>query len=147
MDGLQGGFLSVKLKYLDTWNERRQRAAAKYDEVLSGSALVLPTKMPYARHVYHLYVVQVEDRDRLRNRLAAGGIETGIHYPTPIHLQQAYSGLRYQTGSFPVTEYLSSRILSLPMYPDLTDEKIEHVASVLLESLQCSTLNQEQIAA
>jgi dTDP-4-amino-4,6-dideoxygalactose transaminase len=147
MEGLQGGFLSVKLKYLDTWNERRRRAATKYHEALAGSPLILPTQMPYARHVYHLYVVQVEDRERLRNRLSEAGIETGLHYPTPLHLQQAYSGLRYETGSFPVTEYLSRRILSLPMYPDLTDEKIEHVASVLLESLKCSTFNQEKIAA
>jgi dTDP-4-amino-4,6-dideoxygalactose transaminase len=147
MEGLQGGFLSVKLKYLDCWNELRRRAATKYQKALSGSSLILPTQMPYARHVYHLYVVQVEGRDGLRNRLSDAGIETGLHYPTPLHLQQAYSGLRYQAGSFPVTEYLSRRILSLPMYPDLTDEKIEHVASVLLESLKCSTFNQEQIAA
>lgn len=139
MEGLQGGFLSVKLKYLDAWNERRRRAANKYKERLSGSALVLPTQMPYAHHVYHLYVVQADNRDRLREQLLAAGIETGLHYPIPLHLQNAYSGLGYPAGSFPVAENMSRRILSLPMHPELTDQQIEHVASLLMESMQCTT--------
>jgi dTDP-4-amino-4,6-dideoxygalactose transaminase len=146
MEGLQGGFLHVKLKYLDAWNERRRLAAKKFDDRLSGSALILPTEMPYARHVYHLYVVQAENRDSLREQLLAAGIETGLHYPIPLHLQKAYSCLGYQASSFPVAENMSRRILSLPMHPDLTDEQIEYVASVLMESLQCATLNQVRLA-
>jgi dTDP-4-amino-4,6-dideoxygalactose transaminase len=146
MEGLQGGFLRVKLKYLDAWNERRRLAANKFDDRLSGSALILPTEMPYARHVYHLYVVQAENRDSLREQLLAAGIETGLHYPIPLHLQKAYSCLGCQAGSFPVAENISRRILSLPMHPDLTDEQIEYVASVLMESLQCATLNQVRLA-
>jgi dTDP-4-amino-4,6-dideoxygalactose transaminase len=147
MEGLQGGFLSVKLKYLDAWNERRRLAARKFNERLSGSALILPTEMPSARHVYHLYVVQAENRDSLRELLLAAGIETGLHYPIPLHLQKAYSHLGYQAGSFPVAEHMSRRILSLPMHPDLTDQQIEYVASVLMESLQCAKLNRVRLPA
>ncbi len=137
MEGLQGGMLSVKLKRLDAWNDRRRRAAARYAELLSGSSLILPSEMAYGRHVYHLYVVQADDRENLRQQLSAAGIESGLHYPIPLHLQEAYVALGYREGDFPVAERLSRRILSLPMYPDLTDEKIEHVASALLESLEC----------
>jgi dTDP-4-amino-4,6-dideoxygalactose transaminase len=146
MEGLQAGFLTVKLKYLDTWNERRRLAARKLDERLSGSALVLPSEMPYAHHVYHLYVVQAENRDSLREQLLEAGIETGLHYPIPLHLQKAYSWLGCQAGSFPVAENMSRRVLSLPMHPDLTDEQIEYVASVLMESPQRARLNQVRLA-
>jgi dTDP-4-amino-4,6-dideoxygalactose transaminase len=139
MEGLQGGFLSVKLRHLEVWNERRRLAARKFNELLSGSPLVLPAEMPYSGHVYHLYVVQAADRDALRNRLLAAGIETGLHYPIPLHLQQAYSQLGYRPGSFPVAEAASRRILSLPMHPELTDEQVDYVASVLVESLQRAT--------
>jgi dTDP-4-amino-4,6-dideoxygalactose transaminase len=91
--------------------------------------------------VYHLYVVQAENRDSLREPLSAAGIETGLHYPIPLHLQKAYSHLGYRAGTFPVAENMSRRILSLPMHPGLTDQQIEYVASVLMESLQCATLN------
>jgi dTDP-4-amino-4,6-dideoxygalactose transaminase len=136
MEGLQGGFLSAKLQYLDSWNERRRQAAKKFDELLSGSGVIPPAEMPYARHVYHLYVIQTEDREALRQRLSAAEIETGLHYPIPVHLQEAYSRLGYQTGSFPVSESLCRCVLSLPMHPYLTDEQLEYVASVLLKSLR-----------
>jgi dTDP-4-amino-4,6-dideoxygalactose transaminase len=139
MEGLQGGFLSVKLKHLDGWNELRRAAAKNYSQLLSGSGLVLPMEMPYAKHVYHLYVVQAEDRKIVRQHLLSAGIETGLHYPTPLHLQEAYSSLGYEKGTFPVTERLAGRIFSLPIYPDLTDEKIEQVASALVEALRCQT--------
>jgi dTDP-4-amino-4,6-dideoxygalactose transaminase len=96
-------------------------------------------EMPYAKHVYHLYVVQAEDRKIVRQHLLSAGIETGLHYPTPLHLQEAYSSLGYEKGTFPVTERLAGRIFSLPIYPDLTDEKIEQVASALVEALRCQT--------
>jgi dTDP-4-amino-4,6-dideoxygalactose transaminase len=147
MEGLQGGFLSAKLKYLDAWNARRRQAARKFDELLARSGLIPPAEMPYAVHVYHLYVVQAEERDALRQQLSAAGVETGLHYPIPVHLQEAYSQLGYRAGSFPVTEDLSRRILSLPMHPCLSDGQIEHVASVLLKSRHCLKFSQARVAA
>jgi dTDP-4-amino-4,6-dideoxygalactose transaminase len=140
LEGLQGGFLSVKLKHLDCWNGRRRRVAERYGELLAASGLVLPTELPYGKHVYHLYVVQADDREVLRQHLSAAGIETGLHYPVPLHLQKAYAALGYPKGILPVTEYLADHILSLPMYPDITDEKIEYVCSVLTEYQQCLTI-------
>ncbi len=137
MEGLQGAFLAVKLKHLDEWNERRRKLAKHYERLLSGSDVVTPVEMPYAEHVYHLYVIQADDREALRRQLAGEGIETGLHYPIPLHLQEAYWSLRYRQGDFPVCERLAQRILSLPMYPDLTEEALDHVASAVLESSQC----------
>jgi dTDP-4-amino-4,6-dideoxygalactose transaminase len=133
MEGLQGGFLSVKLPHLDNWNDRRRAAADKYREMLSDSGLALPVEMAYGRHIYHLYVIQSDDRETLRQQLTAAGVETGLHYPVPLHLQEAYTCMGYGKGSFPVSERLSERILSLPMHPGITDSQIEQVASVVLE--------------
>ena len=134
MEGLQGGVLSVKLRYLDSWNEQRRQAAAIYDKALADSGIVTPTEMNRGRHVYHLYVVQSDNRNVLRQQLADAGIESGLHYPTPLHLQEAYRFLGYKEGSFPVTEKVRSRILSLPMYPGIHPDAIERVASELQES-------------
>lgn len=142
LEGLQGGFLSVKLRHLDRWNERRRRAAERYQALLADSGLILPAEMPYGQHVYHLYVIQADARDALREQLTAAGIETGLHYPLPLHLQDAYASLGYEKGNFPVAERLARRILSLPMHPGLTDEEVKQVASVLLESSQCLAPNQ-----
>jgi dTDP-4-amino-4,6-dideoxygalactose transaminase len=133
MEGLQGGILSVKLKYLDQWNNQRREAAAAYDAALIGTDLEIPTEMPHNRHVYHLYVVQSARRDQLREQLTEVNIETGLHYPTPLHLQQAYRGLGYKQGDFPVTETLKDRILSLPIYPGIKPEAIARVVSELKE--------------
>ncbi len=137
MEGLQGAFLAVKLRYLDEWNERRRMLAQHYDRLFSGSRVVTPAEMPYAKHVYHLYVIQVENREALRRRLNEQDIETGLHYPIPLHLQEAYRSLGCRRGDFPVSEGLAERALSLPMYPDLTFEALERVASPILESLPC----------
>jgi dTDP-4-amino-4,6-dideoxygalactose transaminase len=137
MDGLQGAVLAVKLQHLDEWNQRRRMVAEHYNRLLAGSAVIAPAEMPYARHVYHLYVIQADDRETLRRQLAEQGIETGLHYPIPLHLQEAYRSLGYRRGDFPVSERLAERALSLPMYPDLTFEAVEHVASPILESLPC----------
>ncbi|HEX8458766.1 MAG TPA: DegT/DnrJ/EryC1/StrS family aminotransferase [Pyrinomonadaceae bacterium] len=132
LEGLQGAVLGVKLKHLDRWNELRRAHAARYRELLSGlcdeGALVLPREMDDARHVYHLYVVQTGARDALQQHLAAADIQTGIHYPVPVHLQPAYSSLGHRAGDFPVAERLAERVLSLPMYPELTAAQIERVA-------------------
>jgi dTDP-4-amino-4,6-dideoxygalactose transaminase len=134
MEGIQGGILSVKLKYLDRWNNQRRQAAAAYGKALADSDIEIPTEMGYGRHVYHLYVVQSDNRDALRQQLTDVGIESGLHYPTPLHLQEAYRFLGYKYGNFPVTERVKSRILSLPMYPGIPSEAVDRVASELRES-------------
>ncbi|HZH30345.1 MAG TPA: DegT/DnrJ/EryC1/StrS family aminotransferase [Pyrinomonadaceae bacterium] len=135
LEGIQGAVLNVKLKYLDGWNELRRAHAARYRELLSGmdaaGALTLPRELPYARHIYHLYVVQCEARDALQKHLAAAGVQTGIHYPVPVHLQPAYASLGHRAGDFPEAERQAARLLSLPMFPELTGAQIEHVAEAL----------------
>lgn len=136
LEGLQGGFLAVKLPHLDSWNDRRRIVAEHYDTLLAGNGTITPVQMPYAHHVYHLYVIQADDREQLRKDLNAAGVETGLHYPGPLHLQEAYKSLGYKQGDFPVCERLAGRILSLPMFPDITREQVEFVVSVIKES-QC----------
>ena len=138
LEGLQGGFLAVKLPHLDTWNDRRRLAARLYENLLGGNGIITPVEMPYAHHVFHLYVIQADDREQLRKDLNAAGVETGLHYPGPLHLQEAYKSLGYNKGDFPVCERLADRILSLPMFPDISREQVEYVASVIKES-QCRT--------
>jgi dTDP-4-amino-4,6-dideoxygalactose transaminase len=130
LEGIQGAVLSVKLSHLDRWNELRREHAARYRELLRESDLRLPIEMPYAEHVYHLYVVQSERRDALQQTLSESGVQTGIHYPIPIHLQPAYASLNYRRGDFPEAEGQAARVLSLPMFPELTDEQIMRVAEV-----------------
>jgi dTDP-4-amino-4,6-dideoxygalactose transaminase len=134
MEGIQGGILSVKLKYLDRWNDQRRQAASAYDKAFADTNIEVPTEMDYGRHVYHLYVIQSDNRDALRQQLSDAGIESGLHYPIPLHLQEAYRFLEYKQGDFPVTERVKSRILSLPMYPGIDPKAVERVASELRES-------------
>jgi dTDP-4-amino-4,6-dideoxygalactose transaminase len=133
MEGLQGGILAVKLKYLDRWNEQRRETAAYYTKALAKTSLILPTEMEYGRHVYHLYVVQSHDRDGLRQQLNDIGVESGLHYPIPLHLQEAYRYLSYSKGDFPVTERVKDRILSLPMYPGMQTAAIDFMAGAFEE--------------
>jgi dTDP-4-amino-4,6-dideoxygalactose transaminase len=142
LDTLQAAVLRVKLRHLDVWNEARRRIAARYDELLAGE-VVTPVRRPEAEHVYHLYVIRHPERDALRAHLEASGIATGIHYPLPIHLQPAYSGLGYARGDFPVTERLAHEILSLPMYPELDDEAVERVAEEVLRFVRTHRRAQE----
>jgi len=131
LEGIQGAVLNVKLRHLDRWNELRRQHAARYTELLKGTNLTLPLEMDYARHVYHVYVIQTEARDDLQRKLADAGIQTGIHYPIPIHLQPAYSSLGHKQGDFPESERQSNRVLSLPMFAELTDEQIHTVADAI----------------
>ena len=131
LDTLQAAILRVKLPYLDAWNAARRQHAKLYGELLDHSSVDLPAEADSAEHVYHLYVIRVRDRDRLRAYLQDKGIATGIHYPIPIHLQPAYHGLGYQTGDFPNTERCAEQILSLPMYAELTPGSIEYVAEAI----------------
>ncbi len=131
LEGIQGAVLGVKLRHLDRWNQLRREHAARYTQLLEDSGLKLPREMPYARHIYHLYVVQSEGRDRLRERLKESGVQTGIHYPIPIHLQQAYASLGHQVGDFPEAERQAQCVLSLPMFPELSGEHIMRVVESL----------------
>jgi dTDP-4-amino-4,6-dideoxygalactose transaminase len=134
MEGIQGAVLGVKLKYLAGWTEARRRAAARYNELLKEiPGVVTPREMPYAKHVYHLYVVRVPRRDELQKYLEQKGISTGLHYPIPLHRQKAFEGLGHKEGDFPVAERLAKEILSLPMYPELADEQIEYVSTSIRE--------------
>jgi dTDP-4-amino-4,6-dideoxygalactose transaminase len=129
LDALQAGFLNVKLKHLAEWNAKRRDAALRYRELFqaSGVEVVLPYEPNHSKAVYHLYVVQVSDRDRVQAELAQHGIGTGIHYPIPLHLQNAYANAGFVRGSFPVAENAAERILSLPMSPNLSATDQEYV--------------------
>lgn len=128
MDGLQGAILDVKLKYLDTWTKARRKNARLYKQLISKiDGVVVPEEADYARHVYHVYAIRVQNRDELLNFLKEKDIHCGIHYPIPLHLQQAYASLGYRKGDFPVAEKCAAEFLSLPMFPELTSEQIEFV--------------------
>jgi dTDP-4-amino-4,6-dideoxygalactose transaminase len=147
LEGIQAAVLAVKLAHLEGWNALRHEHAARYDALLNGAHLLLPQEMEYARHVYHLYVVQAEDRDALQTDLQASGVQTGIHYPVPIHLQPAYAFLGYERGSFPETERQAARVLSLPMFPELTDEQLKRVAEAVHASEQSRGRRAEELKA
>jgi dTDP-4-amino-4,6-dideoxygalactose transaminase len=131
MDTLQAAILRAKLPHLEAWNTARRRHASAYDELLAGSGLGLPHTAPGVEHVFHLYVVQSERRDALLAHLADGGVHGGIHYPVPIHLQEAYRPAGKGAGSFPVAEAVTPRVLSLPMYPELGEDQLQRVADAV----------------
>jgi dTDP-4-amino-4,6-dideoxygalactose transaminase len=136
MEGLQGAILNVKLSHLDDWTRARAKHADHYSQLLADvPGLELPRVCRPRSHVWHLYVVLVPPgtRDGIRESLLSHGIATGVHYPTPVHLQPAYSHLSHRRGDFPVSEDVMSRCLSLPMYPELESEQVSHTASVLRE--------------
>lgn len=133
LHGLQSAFLREKLPYLDEWNRSRQQAAAAYDKALASLPVVRPSAARGAEHVYHLYVVRVQDRDRVRAELAERGVQSGIHYAVPLHLEPAFAHLGFGAGDFPHAEKAASEILSLPMFPYLSDEEVFSVATALGE--------------
>jgi dTDP-4-amino-4,6-dideoxygalactose transaminase len=129
LDTLQAAILTVKLRYLPQWNNARAVHAEKYKEMLTGVGdLVFQRRLPYSTHIYHLFMVETEQRAALQKHLNAARIDTGIHYPVPIHLQQAYADLGYGKGDFPEAEQLAERTLSLPMFPELRSDQIGRVA-------------------
>jgi dTDP-4-amino-4,6-dideoxygalactose transaminase len=130
MDGIQGAILSAKLKRLSAWNEGRRRNAEMYTQLLrSADGVGVPEEAPYARHIYHVYALRVQNRDTVMNSLGEKGIGCGIHYPVPIHLTNAYKFLGLGRGSLPMAEQCAEEFLSLPMFPELTQEQIEYVCS------------------
>jgi dTDP-4-amino-4,6-dideoxygalactose transaminase len=127
LDSVQAAVLDVKLRHLDRWNEARRRHARSYDDKLTQIGIRPPSRLRDEGHVYHLYVIEVEDRSAVRDVLAQRGVATGVHYPVPIHLQPAYADLGLGRGSFPRTERSADRILSLPMFAELTERQIDAV--------------------
>ena len=129
LDEMQAAIIACRLPYLKEWNKERQEIAARYTSAFSSLSefIKIPYVNPDNKHVFHLYVIQIEEREALQNYLFEKGVQTLIHYPIPAHRQKSYAFLGYKTGSLPITEHITKRILSLPMYPELTDEQIELV--------------------
>lgn len=127
MDALQGAVLHYKLSFLDGWNERRRYWADRYRERLRGLPVLLSNPIPETQHVYHLFTLRCEQRDQLAQFLADRGIQTGIHYPIPLHLQPAFRHLGHKKGDFPVAERIADEILSLPIFPEMAEQQFEHV--------------------
>lgn len=137
MDGIQAAVLSVKLRRLEEANQLRRAHARRYDELLADEPRVTrPWVAPYGKHVFHIYAVRVQDRDRVLERMAAQGVNCAVHYPLPIHLQKAYGFLGLRSGAFPVAERCARELLSLPMYPELKPQEIEFVVEALKDSLR-----------
>ena len=136
MDGIQAAVLSVKLRHLEQANLRRRQRASLYDEAFAEiDNVATPVEADYARHVYHIYAIRVHGRDELRRFLEAKGIGCGVHYPIPIHLQEAWRNLGYSEGAFPIAENLAREFLSLPMFPELSEEQIEYVVRCVSETV------------
>lgn len=142
LDELQAAVLQVKLRHLDAWNARRRQLAAEYGRNLDGSGVIMPTEAPDVFHVYHLYVVRTSHRDALREHLYQLGIETAIHYPLPAHLQPAYRDLGGANGQLPVTERLAGEVLSLPLYPELTEDEVAAVCDAICRFTPCPASRQ-----
>jgi dTDP-4-amino-4,6-dideoxygalactose transaminase len=132
MDGLQAAILGVKLPHLKSWTAKRRKNATIYKDLLSGiSQLITPAERTNSEHSYHLYVIRCQQRDALKFYLRENGIETAIHYPTPLPMLPAYQKQGYDGTAHPISEKLSKEILSLPMYPELTQEQLAHIASTI----------------
>lgn len=142
MEGFQGAILRVKLRHLEQWTEARRAVVRQYNELLADCDLETPAEMPWARHVYHVYTVQSKERDRLHATLSDVGIQTGIHYPVPVHLQPAYADLGYGPGAFPQAEAVARQVLSLPLYPELSSQAVAQVA----EAVKTAVGSRPQIA-
>lgn len=131
MEGLQGAILRVKLRHLEHWTEARRGIAAKYDQLLADSEVERPSQMPWARHVYHAYTLRTDDRGVLQAALEEKGIQTGIHYPLPVHRQPAYAELVHTPLALTQSEKAAAEVLSLPLYPEMTDDQIQRVTQAL----------------
>lgn len=131
MDGIQGAILNVKMNHIEAWTEARRAAASEYDRLLDAYSYRRPAPASHSRHVYHVYAIEVPQRDDVLAALHAAGIGAGIHYPVPVHLQKAYANLGCGPGDLPVTESLAKRFLSLPIYPELQPRQISEIVSEL----------------
>lgn len=136
LDALQASILRVKLRYLEEWNRKRREAVQRYNCLLRELPLKTPSEPNDTYCVYHLYVVETERREELREKLKQRDIATAVHYPCPIHSQKSFRDLGYHEGDFPVSERLSRTVLSLPMFPELTESEIEHICSIIRKTIQ-----------
>ncbi|GAA0758213.1 DegT/DnrJ/EryC1/StrS family aminotransferase [Clostridium sartagoforme] len=127
LDAIQAAILSVKLKEIDSWNSKRREIVELYNKALQNSDLVTPTAKDCNEHVYHMYILQSENREEVLAKLKEAGIATGVYYPVPLHLQKVYKSLGYKEGDMPVSEYLSHRTFAIPVYPELTKEQVDYI--------------------
>ncbi|MDE3179192.1 MAG: DegT/DnrJ/EryC1/StrS family aminotransferase [Acidobacteriota bacterium] len=141
MDGFQGAVLRVKLRRLEEWTAKRRQLASLYREMLAGTRADMPRDDPSSESVYHLLIVYVDGREGVRARLKERGVQTGIHYPHPVHLQKAYAALGYAKGSLPHTERLCERTLSMPLYPEMERSHVEYAASSLARIVEGSGIS------
>ena len=141
MDGIQAAILSIKLRHLEEANRLRRERALQYHQAFRRiEAVATPFEADYAQHVYHVYAIRVQERDEVRRYLEEKGIGCGVHYPIPIHLQEAYRSRGYAAGAFPIAESLAEEFLSLPMFPELTEEQAEYVANCVSEAVGVEAL-------
>lgn len=133
LDGIQAAILNVKMNYIEQWTEARRKNASLYKEMLKDTNIILPIEKEDVRHVYHLFVISIKDREDAQKKLLDKGIQTGIHYPAPIHLTEAYEGLGIPEGAFPLSEEYAGSLLSLPMYAELTKDQIREICEALKE--------------
>ncbi|MGA3237103.1 MAG: DegT/DnrJ/EryC1/StrS family aminotransferase [Bryobacteraceae bacterium] len=139
MEGLQGAILRVKLKYLPQWTEARRAHGEAYNRLLAGTGVITPAVMPYARHVFHVYALRAPNRQALQSALTEAGVQTAVYYPIAIHMLEAHQDLGYWRGQFPVSERMCEEELSLPVYPELTEQQIEMIAGVArAHGLRCA---------
>lgn len=131
LDAIQAAILDVKIKEIDKWNARRREIVKAYNEALQNNALVTPVAKDYNEHVYHMYILQSENREEVIEKLKEAGIATGVYYPVPLHLQKVYKNLGYKEGDMPVAEYLSHRTFAIPVYPELNEEQVQYIISKL----------------
>ena len=131
MEGFQAAVLNVKMKHLDDWTAKRQARAALYRELLTDTDVQILEDPPESECVYHLFVVYVNDRDRVRAELEKRGVQTAIHYPLPVHLQEAFANLGYGRGSLPATERACERVISMPLFPEMSEDQVRYAASTL----------------
>jgi dTDP-4-amino-4,6-dideoxygalactose transaminase len=132
LEEIQAAILRVKLRHIEDWTEARRAAARQYDSLLASSPLVTPRQMDYARHVYHIYAVRTTDRAVVQQAFQTAGVQTGIHYPVPVHLQPAHADLGYKAGAFAHSERAAAEVLSLPIFPELSHDQTREVAAVAL---------------
>ena len=147
MEGIQGAVLRVKLRHLEAWTEGRRTAAHHYDRILAGSGVPTPVAAPYSRHVYHIYAVRTQARQAWQDALLAKGIQTGIHYPIPVHLLPAFADLGYRAGQFPHSECAADEVLSLPMFPELTETQCAEVGSAVRDVASAGSATRSMASA
>jgi dTDP-4-amino-4,6-dideoxygalactose transaminase len=136
LEGLQAAILRVKLRALEAWTEARRAIAAQYDRLLASCQVLLPEVLPHVRHVYHLYAIRTTDRDWLQKELKLAGIQSAVHYPSPIHLLPAYADSRYAPGDLPASEDCARTTLCIPLHPFLKEQDVERVAAVIAECME-----------